>query len=90
MPKLSLKDYKDKAKWANDYAKRESERADRWMFYANDLADKLEEALERLQMISAGTYYADESTAFESSDLRAKKTASLGLKKIARMKERKP
>jgi hypothetical protein len=58
--------------------------------YSNDLSDKLNVALERLKMLSVGTYYTIEANYFDSSELRASKTATAGLQKIARMRERKP
>lgn len=60
----------------------------KWMNYAHDLSAKLDVALARLETISKCQYYADEMNS--NTENKAEKTATIGLRKIARMQERKP
>jgi predicted nuclease with TOPRIM domain len=86
----TIRDVKKDLKWAREVIQDEQKRVDAWRDYAFDLHAKLEQALERLRIISIETYYANECNSFDSTEARAQKTASHGLKKIAGMKERKP
>jgi hypothetical protein len=88
--KQTIKDVKKDLKWAREVIQDEQKRIDAWRDYAFDLQAKVDHALERLRIISIETYYANECNPFDSTETRAQKTASHGLKKIAGMKERKP
>lgn len=71
-------------------AETESSLVTAYTIYSSDLRDKLNEALDRLELIALGRYYLNESDPVDTTSDRAKKTASTGLKRIAGMKERRP
>lgn len=85
---LTIKDLKLKLKWANERVEEKNAWGTRWQNYAYDLQSKLDVALDRLQTIAEGRYYTNEGNGTESN--RDRITAAIGLKRIARMQERKP
>ena len=82
----TILDYRYDLKCAKEYVDSESRRADKWMNFSYDLQAKLDVALDRLETIAEGRHYPIESGNAENKD---RITAAVGLKKIARMQERK-
>lgn len=86
--KTQLQKMKQSLKSAKELAEDRYERTEAWRKYAVDLEAKLTCAIERLTTISEGRYYPTESESTSSNKDQA--TAANGLKRIARMQERKP
>jgi hypothetical protein len=59
-----------------------------WIKYATDLEDKLKVAVERLKLIADGKYYASECAFIDTN--KDQITATAGLARLARMRDRKP
>lgn len=84
----TIKDYRTSLKYANERVESKEQEKTKWQLYAWDLEAKLDVTLDRLQTIAEGRYYTGECEA-TSSD-RNRITAAVGLRKVARMRERKP
>lgn len=83
-----IKKLKEEIKLLKEINAVEEHRANAQAQYSSDLSAKLDEALERLSMIARKRYYPAECNQ-GNSDIGAS-TAANGIKKIARMRERKP
>ena len=82
MKKDEIAQLKQKLSWSKIDYESEKSRCEKFRQYAYDLEQKLNIALDRLEVIAEGRTYVGENT--------SKETAAIGLKKIARMHERKP
>lgn len=84
----TLQKHRETIKRLNEDLRDENTRTGQWIEYASDLEDKLKVAIDRLKLIADGKFYTGESFAWETD--KDKITATTGLAKLARMRERKP
>jgi hypothetical protein len=89
MSKTQIKSLKTQVLNLKDSLRWTEKQSHAYKNYSEDLRFKLDEALNRLQMIATNYAYQLEVNATDDAAARAKVTASMGLKKIARMQERK-
>ena len=87
--KETVESLREKIKdWETDFETAEDRRIEAHR-HCDDLQAKLKVALDRLEAIASGFHYPSDNITTNDSEKRARKTASIGLMKIAQMQERK-